>query len=130
MEGNELITLNDRKKLILFTAVDSYIRDASPVTSALIHDKAMGDVSTATLRNELNSLEAMGYLTQLHTSSGRVPTTKGYRFFVDEMLKNNNFSSTKLDIAKDKVFKRTGNISEIVSSIADIVSKNTNYPQW
>ncbi len=88
----------------------------------------MNDVSTATLRNELNSLEAMGYLAQLHTSGGRVPTTKGYRFFVDEILKNTKFSTKKLDTVKKDLFSKTANLTEIVGAIADIVSKTTKLP--
>ena len=60
--------LSDRKKLILTAAIEDYIKDASPITSGGVQDKHIQNVSTATLRNELNALEAMGYLKQLHMS--------------------------------------------------------------
>ena len=74
--------LNERKHKVLINAVEDYIKDASPITSGTIHERHIKDISTATLRNELNALEAMGFLKQLHTSGGRVPTTLGYRYYV------------------------------------------------
>ena len=87
-DEQKLPVLSDRKKTILFCAIDNYIKQASPITSLLVQQTELHDISTATIRNELSTLEAMGFLKQLHTSSGRVPTTQGYRFFVDEILKN------------------------------------------
>lgn len=126
-EGN-LPEISPRKKQILFSAIDNYIKQASPITSLLVQQTEMHDLSTATIRNELNTLEQMGYLKQLHTSSGRVPTTLGYRFFVNEIL--NMTSCTKNEIADIKydMFKRTNNLSEIVKAIADTVTNTTNYP--
>lgn len=120
--------LSARKKQILFCAIDNYIKIASPITSLLVQKTEMSDLSTATIRNELNALEAMGYLKQLHTSSGRVPTTKGYRFFVDEIVKNTNCTIRQLETVKQDMFSRTNNLAEIVRSIADTVTKETNYP--
>ena len=85
--------LSERKKKILCMAVEEYIRDCSPITSGGIKDSASLDCSTATLRNELNALEAMGFLKQLHTSGGRVPTAQGYRFYVEELLFTYRYSS-------------------------------------
>lgn len=128
MEQDKLPSISPRKKQILFSAIDNYIKQASPITSLLVQQTQMHDLSTATIRNELNTLEQMGYLKQLHTSSGRVPTTMGYRFFVNEIL--NNLECTKNEIAdiKSDMFMRTNNLSEIVKMIADTVSKTTNYP--
>ena len=66
--------LSDRKKKILQYVVDDYIETAVPVSSKSLTEKYMKNVSSATVRNELSALEELGYLTQLHTSSGRVPS--------------------------------------------------------
>ena len=78
--------MSDRKRDILLNAVEDYIQSASPITSSNIRAHCSENLSTATLRNELNALEAMGYLRQLHTSSGRVPTAKGYSYFVNSIM--------------------------------------------
>jgi len=88
--------LSDRKRHILCSAIEDYIKDASPITSGGVKDKHIKEVSTATLRNELNALEAMGYLKQLHTSGGRVPTTEGYRYYVSTLLENFEVDESKL----------------------------------
>ncbi len=128
MKDNQLPQISSRKKQILFSAIDNYIKQASPITSLLVQQTKMHDLSTATIRNELNTLEQMGYLKQLHTSSGRVPTTMGYRFFVNEILNNANYSKNEIADIKEDMFKRTNNLSEIVKTIADTVSQTTNYP--
>ena len=127
MEDN-LPKLSDRMRAILYYAVDNYIKLASPITSLLVQKTTLHDLSTATIRNELNALEAMGYLKQLHTSSGRVPTTMAYRFFVNETLKNTTYSTKDLQDVKAKLFDRTNNLSEIVESISKTISTKTNYP--
>ena len=128
MKDNQMPQLSPRKKQILFSAIDNYIKQASPITSLLVQQTEMHDLSTATIRNELNTLEQMGYLKQLHTSSGRVPTTMGYRFFVNEILNNTTVTKSEIATVKDDMFMRTNNLSEIVKTIADTVSKTTNYP--
>ena len=105
--------LSGRKKKLLYNAIDNYIKVASPITSLLVKQSTLHDLSTATIRNELNALEAMGYLKQLHTSSGRVPTSKGYRFFVDETLRDTKCSERDLKKIRNDLYARTGNLSEI-----------------
>lgn len=129
MEGNNsLPVLSDRKKTILFSAIDNYIKQASPITSLLVQQTQLHDISTATIRNELSTLEAMGFLKQLHTSSGRVPTSQGYRFFVNEILKTTPNNPKALKQVKEQMFARTNNLSEIVDTIAKTISNTTNYP--
>lgn len=124
----ELEELTGRKKTLLYNAINNYIKVASPITSLLVQQTELYDLSTATIRNELSALEAMGYLRQLHTSSGRVPTTKGYRFFVNETMKNVKFRPKDLKGIRKKMFARTTNLDEIVESISQIVLSKTNYP--
>lgn len=128
MIEKEIVNLGDRKKQILFGAIDNYIKQASPITSLLVHKTEMMDLSTATIRNELSALEAMGYLKQLHTSSGRIPTTKGYRFFVNEIVHNLDYSVKDLKKVKEDLFSTTGNLLEIVQRVTEAVSKTTKYP--
>ena len=77
--------LDDRKKAILRAVVETYIETAEPVGSSLAGEAADLGVSSATIRNELSQLDQHGYLTQPHTSAGRIPTDKAYRAFVDDL---------------------------------------------
>lgn len=120
--------LSQRKKDILFSVIEDYIKDASPITSGAVKSKNITNVSSATLRNELNALEAMGFLRQLHTSGGRVPTSYGYRFYVDELLKDLKLEESKIDAVRGVLTERTKSVNEIVSELAKIVSEATNYP--
>ena len=78
--------MNIRKKKLLQIVVEHYIETAIPVGSKAITDMGALDVSGATVRNELRSLEEEGYLTHPHTSSGRVPTEKGYKFYIEHLM--------------------------------------------
>ena len=78
-----------RKKAVLKAVVDNYIQDAIPVSSKKITEKTFTEFSSATIRNDLAHLEDCGYLFHTHVSSGRIPTDKGYRFFVDNFVDNN-----------------------------------------
>ena len=78
--------LSQRERLILQAIVHTYITTAEPVGSRAIVKRFGLDVSAATVRNVMADLEEAGYLRQLHTSSGRVPTDKGYRYYVDFMM--------------------------------------------
>ena len=125
---NEFDNLSERKQQILLNAVEEYIQVASPITSSNIRNKCCADLSTATLRNELNALEAMGYLKQLHTSSGRVPTSKGYRFFVNSMMADIPLDKQALNDIHGLFEQRTIYLGDMINEIANIVSKATNYP--
>ena len=120
--------LNERKHKVLINAVEDYIKDASPITSGTIHERHIKDISTATLRNELNALEAMGFLKQLHTSGGRVPTTLGYRYYVNSILKDIKLEKNALESVKELLDSRSNSLTEIVSELAKIISKAVNYP--
>lgn len=121
-------TLSGRKRVILINSVAEYIRSATPITSSMVHETTLKDVSTATLRAELNALEAMGYLRQLHTSSGRVPTSKAYRLYVESMMGELKFKPGDLDIIDARFNLRANNLSSVIDSVAKTISKVTNYP--
>ena len=122
--------LGERKHIVLTHAIEDYINDACPITSGQVKKKHIKDISTATLRNELNALEAMGYLKQLHTSGGRVPTILGYRYYVNHLLANSNLNLNEdaLVEVKNLLDERTKSLSEIVSALAKVVSHAVNYP--
>ena len=111
-------------------SIDDYIKFASPITSGAVHDNHLKEISSATLRNELNALEAMGYLKQLHTSSGRIPTSKAYRFFVNEIMKTTKFDKKSLATVREIFSQRSESLTEIVNQLAGIISEATNYPTF
>ena len=110
--------LSERKIKILNIAVEEFIKDSAPITSSSVKDRTSLDVSTATLRSELNALEAMGFLKQLHTSGGRVPTAQGYRFYVENLLKNIKATNGELEDVRKLIENRTQSLNEIVAGIA------------
>jgi heat-inducible transcriptional repressor len=105
--------LNDRKKRILQAIVDEYVDTAEPVSSGSISKKHGIDFSSATIRNEMAELEKDGYLDKVHTSSGRVPSAKGYRLYVDELLKEQNLSLEETKYIKDKLEIKVNEIEEL-----------------
>ena len=109
--------LSERKIKILNIAVEEFIKDSSPITSGSVKDNTALDVSTATLRQELNALEAMGFLKQLHTSGGRIPTAQGYRFYVENLLKNIKATNGELEEVRKLIENRTQSLNDIVAGI-------------
>lgn len=117
--------LSERRRKILNALVDSYITNAEPISSSAIKDKYMPDVSTATIRSELATLEEMGYLNQPHISAGRVPSSKAYKFYVDNILSSESQMDTQQ--IKSVLATKYASIKEIVKDSAKIVSDVTNY---
>ena len=93
--------LSDRKKKILQIVVDDYIATAQPVSSKSITEKYMKDISSATVRSELAGLEELGFLTQLHTSSGRVPSIEAYKLYVSELMDKGNLTLQEVGTIRD-----------------------------
>jgi len=120
--------LKDRKKDLLLHCVESYIENALPITSQKVHTEICNTLSPATLRNELNTLEEMGFLKQLYTSGGRIPTTKAYRYFVDWLMKNNVLDISQVDEIKDRFINRSAFLSDILNDLAKSISDITQYP--
>jgi len=119
--------LDDRKTAILSAVVQEYIATALPVGSTHIADAPGVGVSSATVRNEMAVLEQEGYLVQPHTSAGRIPTDKGYRFFVDHLAAPGRLdSATRMQVGD---FFRTahGRLEEMLHSTSDLLAQLTNY---
>ena len=121
-------TLSGRKRDILLNSVADYIQSAVPITSKMVKEQHMVDISTATLRNELNALEAMGYLKQLHTSSGRVPTSKAYRLYVNWLMNDLTFKGEELDMLKQGFNLKAQNLGLLLDKVAKTISKVTDLP--
>jgi heat-inducible transcriptional repressor len=120
------LKLSERKNEILLAIVEDYIKDASPITSGGVKNRHLPNISSATLRAELNTLEAMGYLKQIHTSGGRAPTTEGYRYYVEYLFSSLKVDDLKLEKVKEILNEKTRSIKEIVSELAKIISEVTN----
>ena len=122
--------LSDRKRDILLSAVGNYIDNALPITSSNVQNSAFTSLSSATLRNELNALEELGYLKQLHTSGGRIPTSKGYRYYVESLLSAREFDTQVVDLIKNKFVKRSNFILDVVDALAKNVSDVLKLPTF
>lgn len=114
--------LDDRKKKILASVVEDYIATAEPVGSKTIVDKYHLEYSSATIRNEMKLLEEGGYLEQPHVSAGRVPSTKGYRYYVDNLMKNNTLSMLDINYI-DNSITSYGDTEKLFEQAAQVVSK-------
>ena len=117
--------LNERTKNILTAVVHRYITTGEPVSSAMIAEKYNLDLSTATIRHEMYLLEKYDYLWQPHTSSGRIPTDKGYRFYVDNlMIKSYLREKEKREIIQ--IYNKSKEFEETMKVTSQLLSKLTN----
>ena len=119
--------LDDRKKRILQAIVDEYVNTAEPVSSGAISKKKGLDFSSATIRNEMSELEKSGYLEKTHTSSGRIPSVKGYRLYVDELLKEDNISLEEIKYIKEKLQIKADQIVDLTKIASNTLSEITHY---
>ena len=119
-------TLNERQEEILKIIAQSHIQSATPVGSALVSD-ILG-LSSATIRNVMGELEDMKYISKPHTSAGRVPTSAGYRYYIDHLLEFGTISNQqKRFIEKEYRDKDIGSIEIMLEKISHILSVMTNY---
>ena len=119
--------LDERKRKILKEIVDEYIDTAEPVSSAIIVEKYENNISSATVRNDMAELEKAGYLEKTHTSSGRVPSAKGYRLYVDELLKYDNISLEEIKYIQEKLESKANSIEELTKIATTTLSEITHY---
>ncbi|MDE6966574.1 MAG: hypothetical protein K2O94_06315, partial [Clostridiales bacterium] len=118
--------LTGRKEKILQAVVDGYIENCQPVSSSEIREKHLPALSSATIRNEMAALEEMGYLTQLHTSSGRVPTAEAYRLYVEKLMPRRKLTRSELKIVKRYFNKKVTELDDVLKSTAKVISEITN----
>lgn len=119
--------LTERKKRILKSIVDEYIRSGDPVGSKYISGHIPDALSSATVRNEMSELEDMGYLDQPHSSAGRVPTTKGIRTYIEALMEDYKLSLEELSVLNELLDFKVGEFGKLLSEAARAMSHITNY---
>lgn len=123
--------LSDRKEKILDAIIRSYLETGEPVGSRTISKNTDLNLSSATIRNEMSDLEEMGYIIQPHTSAGRIPTDKGYRFYVDNILKDKmselDEREKKVTEKEDLLIEKVDKVETLLQNMAKVLANNTNY---
>ncbi len=119
--------LDDRKKKILGAIIEEYIDNAEPVSSGILVEKGKVNCSSATIRNEMAELEKIGFLEKTHTSSGRVPSQKGYRYYVDELLRDDDLSIAEMEIIKQRLERKVNDLEELTKIASTTLSEITHY---
>ena len=120
--AQELI-LDDRKQEILKSIVANYLETGEPVGSRTISKMGSLNLSSATIRNEMSDLEEMGYVVQPRTSAGRVPTDKGYRFYVDQVM----IEKVDSDKSQGARLERVDKLENLLMQVAKVLAYNTQY---
>ena len=120
--------LSERKKKVLRSVVDLYIRTAEPVGSKAIAELPDMKYSSATIRNEMAELTTLGYLEQPHTSAGRVPSAAGYRMYVDELMLDYRLSIDETKSINTAIEEKMQRVDKMVEKVARLVSQATNLP--
>ena len=118
------LELTERKRKILYAIIRNYLETGEPVGSRTISKYTDLNLSSATIRNEMSDLEEMGYIIQPHTSAGRIPSDKGYRLYVNELVEEKTaqvFAMNSLMIAK------TNRMEEILKQVVRLLASRTNY---
>ena len=122
--------LTERKKRILRAIIESYIQSAEPVGSKAIAASIDMEVSSATIRNEMADLEAMGLLEKPHTSAGRIPSPKGYRLYVNELMEEHKLSLQETQRINQALAMRMRELDRVLDQAGRVVSQLTNYPSF
>ncbi len=122
--------LSERKKKILRAVVECYVRTAEPVGSKAILELADLNVSSATIRNDLADLTEQGYLEQPHTSAGRIPSPKGYRLYVNELMEEQRLSLEETHQINDALHLKMKELDKVIDQAGRMVSQLTHYPAF
>ena len=118
--------LDSRKKAILYAIIRNYQETGEPVGSRTISKLSELSVSPATIRNEMADLEELGLIIQPHTSAGRIPTDKGYRLYVDELMKDQKLLPASMS-DQTAILKRVDRVEELLMQMAKLLAKSTRY---
>ena len=116
--------LDERKRKILKAIIKTYMETGEPVGSRTISKYADLNVSSATIRNEMSDLTDMGYIVQPHTSAGRIPSDKGYRLYVDALMKEKEDEIAEI---RDLMIEKTDKMDKVLKQVAKVLAANTNY---
>lgn len=117
--------LDNRKKKVLQAIIEEYIDTAEPVSSGNLVNQL--DCSSATIRNEMAELEKIGFLEKPHTSAGRIPSQKGYRFYVDELLREDSLSKKEMEIIKERLETKVNDLEDLAKIATTTLSEITHY---
>ncbi|MBO4981310.1 MAG: heat-inducible transcription repressor HrcA [Lachnospiraceae bacterium] len=116
--------MDERKTKILQAVIRNYLETGEPVGSRTISKYTDLNLSSATIRNEMADLEEMGYILQPHTSAGRIPSDKGYRFYVDTMMEAKEREMVEM---KDMLLERQDKLENLLKQVAKVLAQNTQY---
>ena len=130
--------LDDRKLKILKAVIQNYLETGEPVGSRTISKYTDLKLSSATIRNEMADLEELGYIVQPHTSAGRIPTDKGYRLYVDDLMAQKKQEledreskvsdrEKEVDSMRDILNEKVDRVEELLQNVAKVLAKDTNY---
>nr|WP_306812171.1 heat-inducible transcriptional repressor HrcA [Frisingicoccus caecimuris] len=119
-----MVELDERKIKILNSIIQTYLITGEPVGSRTISKYTDLNLSSATIRNEMSDLEDLGYIVQPHTSAGRIPSDKGYRFYVDNLMKE---KIAEVDEMKDVLIEKADKLDHLLKHVAKLLATNTNY---
>lgn len=117
--------LDKRKKRILQAIVEEYIDTAEPVSSGNLVKEL--ECSSATIRNEMAELEKIGYIEKPHTSAGRIPSQKGYRYYVDELVRDDKLSKKEMEIIRERLETRVNDLEDLTRIATTTLSELTHY---
>lgn len=121
------LTLDERKRMILKAVVDDYIATAEPVGSKSLVSRHQLPISPATIRNEMAELETLGYLEQPHTSAGRIPSDKGYRTYVDNLMSIEELPESEAHVIRDVLQANMAEVTGLIRSASTLLSEQTQY---
>jgi len=121
------MTLNERKRRIIEAIVSDYITSAEPISSRTISKKHDLGLSPATIRNEMSDLEEMGFLAQTHAMSGRIPSDKAYRLYVDTIVPQRELTDTEADYLEQTIQSNISQIEYLMRETAKAIAHLTNY---
>ena len=120
----EELELDERKTKILNAIIRNYLETGEPVGSRTISKYTDLNLSSATIRNEMADLEELGYILQPHTSAGRIPSDKGYRFYVDQIIKEKD---SQVEHMQELMIQRVDRVELLLKQLAKVLANNTNY---
>lgn len=130
-KGSESLDLDDRKMKILKAIIKTYLETGEPVGSRTISKYTDLNLSSATIRNEMADLEELGYIIQPHTSAGRIPSDRGYRLYVDDMMKEKENrlkeKEEQVDEMKEFLIEKVDRVETLLQNMAKTLATNTNY---
>lgn len=122
--------MDERKRQILQSIIKDYVETAEPVGSRAVVRKHDLKISAATVRNEMADLEEMGYLEQPHTSAGRIPSERGFRYYVDCMMENETLSEEQLEDLRKAITSSVRDLDQVIAQIAQFLSQITRYTSF